>query len=414
MTEGVSSTRGDIAAYLLGQWAKTVPWVMLETYGLVIWSRQLAHGPVFAGVLVLLGMLIHSVFDLLIGSHVDRLSSIRVRLLAVLGLVTGAPLLVLAMGAPHQMPLWACVLALLLLRLSYAAFDMPHNAWMTALVQQAGDAGWLASARLLATFLATTTIAVLGQMLLTPRGPTTIWLAMAVALLWVLGCAPAAARVRMCQPISSRPKAPVSSGWQWLRDREVILLLLLTAANVVLLAFAYASFAFLARERLADIRWAGWAVGAVASGKVTTLPAWGAFHGNRWRAMGTGFGLCALGSSMLAISANPALFLLAGGVLGAGAGGINVMSWSLLPRLANRLDARHGEVSARLTASFTAMTKAAAGVGALLLALTLPFETPRGNIDLRFALVGFAFLICLAAIPAFARYIQVDKVQAVT
>jgi len=241
-----------------------------------------------------------------------------------------------------------------------------------------------------------------------------IWLAMVASLLWLLGCAPAAARVAVHLPISPRPKAPVSSGWRWLRDREVVLLLVLTAANVVLLAFAYASFAFLARERLADIRWAGWTAGAVAGGKIATLPAWEALRGNRWRAMGAGFGLCALGSSLLAINANPALFLLAGAVLGAGAGGINVMSWSLLPQLADRLDARHGEVSARLTASFTAITKAAAGGGALLLALTLPFEASRANIDPRFALVGIAFLMCLAATWTFARYVQVDKMQPAT
>ncbi|PJG47076.1 hypothetical protein CAF53_01625 [Sphingobium sp. LB126] len=411
MTEGLSRTREDIAAFLLGQWAKTVPWIMLETYGLAIWSKQLVNTPAIAGTLVLLTMIVHATLDLLIGSQVDRLMPSKVRMLAVLGLVTGVPLLILAIGVPPSVSLWMCVLAFFLLRSSYAAFDVPHNAWMTSLVRQAGDAGWLASGRLMATFLATMTVAMLGQRLLAPEGTVTIWLAVVVALLWGLGCAPAASRLTARAPIVSRSEVRALSSWQWLRDKEVVLLLLLTAANVILLAFTYASFAFFAQERLADIRWAGWVVGAVASGKIAALPAWGIFRGSRWRAMGAAFGLCALGAAMLAVSTNRALFLLAAGLLGAGAGGINVTSWSLLPPLANRLDLTHGEVSARLTAGFTAITKVATGVGALVLSLTLPFGSSQAVIDIRFALVSAAFLVCFGVIQIFARGIAGSTAQ---
>ncbi len=402
MRRRIASGHADALAYLVAQWAKTLPWVAFETYALLIWSRQLGIDTGSAGAWLFAAMFVHAFFDLILGTWIDRLPPRVVRTLAVGGLVLGMPLFLIALGVSARLPVWACVLALFLFRGGYAAFDVPHNAWITRLVDGAATGNWLASGRLAAIFLATGTLALIGQRFITAHGVAAPEFAILVATLWMLGSLPAALRLAP-QPRRARVEpARTEHGWGWLSDERTMGLLGLNAASVVLLAFASAALVFVAGDRFGDVRWAGWAAGFLSVGKIAALPLWGFQADNRWRAMGAALLLCSLGAWLLAIAARVPVFLLGSFLLGTGAGGINVLCWSLLPEISERLSASHGEINARLVATFTAATKIAVGVGLLLLGVAgsahafalryLDVSVPIFILALLYAAVGAAVL----------------------
>lgn len=144
-------------AYWMAHIGKSLLWAASDLITLYTLVTLYAVDPLVAGAMFLAALTANAVADMGVGVWLDRHPAHGAPL-------AGAALLISALAFPATMlaaPLGsgALVVAMLIFRVAYAGYDVPHNALMTQLAPDAGRAAWLSRGRTIGTGIAAFTVA---------------------------------------------------------------------------------------------------------------------------------------------------------------------------------------------------------------------------------------------------------------
>lgn len=363
-----------LAGFGGSHFGRTLTWVAADLYALYALT-QVAHlQPALAGLVFLVTMSLSAVCDFAIGWALDRRGIPSTPWLVAAALASSAALVV---SLTARSPIIA-VSAAIGFRLTYALYDVPHNAMLQRLRDDATPVVTLSAVRFLTGAAASFAVAGLAAGLMGDHGrglSSLAWIAGVVAGVSMALYAPAMAR----DPYGQGEGGDLSDGAALAPILALVAVALLGAVMGGLLTKA---LAFIADLQIGRGDWSGRALAILTIGRVASAPVW-TFAARRrplLQLTALAFGVVALGGLAMALSPRTGLLILdlSIAVLGFGFGGVTVYSWALLPDLgaALRRGSSH-ETIHRAVAAYTALNKLALGLSGGVMAGLLTVTTAQ-------------------------------------
>lgn len=390
------SSRHDVRDYALAHLGKSFFWVAGDALTLFVLIRQGGFSPAWAGVSFLGAMSLNAVGDIVVGHWADR-GADRGRAMAPI-LIAAVPLIGVSFAASLFLSsrYWGwTVVAILVFRLAYAVFDVPHNTMMSRLSQTPAIGLRIAKLRTIGSGLASLVVGVVTVPLLEHQAES--------VALPLVGVLIVASVLLMVPYLSNLPRLerlprgidPVCTDAQ-IGSPTLGLAGLCTAAALLTAALAALSKALMQVD-IDHNTWASSALLTLSIGRVGAIGIAGTAIARFGR---DGAFRAALLCATLLILVLPAAInfdpMAATGVIlliGVANGLEIITSWILL-NASVRSSAQSSRQGSMRVATFTMTTKLASGTGGLLLGLTLSGLTPDGILD---SITLWSLCLCAAA-----------------
>lgn len=140
------------SAYSTAHVGKSLLWAASDLLTLYVLVTLYAMAPTVAGALFLVSLAANAVADLGVGIWLDRHPQHASALAAGALMVSAASFPATMLLAPYGTG--AVLAAMMLFRIAYAGYDVPHNALMARLAPDPGQAAWLSRGRTIGTGIA--------------------------------------------------------------------------------------------------------------------------------------------------------------------------------------------------------------------------------------------------------------------
>ncbi len=376
MTLGGASRRYAWVAYCAAHFGKSLLWAASDLLTLYVLVTLYRIDPVVAGTLFLFALGANAVADLGVGVWLDRHPRHGAMLATAALAVSAASFPATMLLAPHGG--FAVLAAMLVFRIAYAGYDVPHNALMARLAPEPRQATWLSRGRTIGTGLAGAVVAYCAHEIATARtiGPV-LWTLSATAFMIGMLLVPLLARLPLIPP----PPAQSGDGrlalpWPFLIASVTGIVALGALAKAVLHVPVFAGTAPIDAATMLLMLTAGRTLSALVPLRIADARM-------GLRLLGIAYLVAALVAIAVALSiAAPALL-----TLGLAMGVTNLIGWALLPALAR---------GAKGYGIYTMASKLALGGAGLALATGLgraPSFAPG-------LFAWFAILVALACLAA--------------
>lgn len=150
---------GAWSVYCAAHFGKSLLWTASDLLTLYVLVTLYRMDPVVAGALFLVALGANAVADLGVGVWIDRHPRHGAMLATMALAVSAASFPATMLLAPQRG--FAVLTAMLVFRIAYAGYDVPHNALMARLASEPEQATWLSRGRTIGTGLAGSAVAVM-------------------------------------------------------------------------------------------------------------------------------------------------------------------------------------------------------------------------------------------------------------
>jgi GPH family glycoside/pentoside/hexuronide:cation symporter len=374
MAQGFRGDKAQVARYAISTFGKTLPWAAADSFSLYFLTDGAGVSSSTAGLLVLIFFGWAALCDPIAGWLFDayrRSGRPEGRYFLVSAVLAGVCFVASFCRAPSGWPAIPFLLtAGLAFRASYAVMDVPHNAFIARLAKGRVNVVSLGAVRLLATLLGALAATVAARPFLSDTAAQlSANLALyavgvgGVGLMLFLAFFPKPERAEASKPLATQPR-PVPRDWKIVP----VFFLGIFLANTVAGLFSK-DIIYIAKYVFRRPAWTSEAFILFTTGKLAAVLLWDRIARTigLMDALKAAFGLTAMMAVIAAFLAPwPRVLGFALLVFGLGLGGVNLLSWAVLPSLAPP-----SESGARFFGLYTALAKVAAGVSGLVLGLLL-------------------------------------------
>lgn len=397
-----------LVGYAVSTFAKSLPWIAADSFGLYFLTEVAGILPATAGTLVLVFYLFGAVCDPIAGVLFDRRKrDTRATRRYFIAAQLAAGLFFVA-GFTAGLGVVGLLLAGLAFRAAYAVMDVPHNALLGVLARSGDQATDLGAARLCAALAASFAVTFgAGPVLYAAPSKggeafllyaALIALAGGVLFLIILPIPPAQAEATQ----TGRDAAPSAIAGHL--PRALPWFLSSMAAEGLIAGFVAKDAAYLSKYVFGGPGWAILALAALSAAKLAAVPIWlavqrrfglaGAWRGALALLIAASFGFAVLGP-------RPDFSLGLIFSLGVGLGGANMLAWASMGSLALKTSAGAGRPLASPFGAFTAVSKVALGLSGWLVGQTMAVAEARGGEPMRELIYhGFGLIAVLGVLTA--------------
>ena len=414
---------GANVAYASGNFGKSLVGSFLEIFALFYLTDILQVSPTLAGLILLLSLVWDGVTDPIMGIIADRL---RKTLSTVKSFFyVGAPVTAIAFIAffnadrvAADFQLAYLLVTLLICRSAYTVVDVPHNAMLALITNDARERTNLASLRIFFSSVGRIGVTLAALYLLadssveasTPRFATASVL-LACAYLAILGiCLRSVARIEIRSSVEAAGFATSLRAvlQSVAKNRQLLIVFGLTALTSTTVPILSNTILYFAKYQLQEIDLASVALLLLASTQAVSLLFWSKFSNRLAQKKHASqlantilAGTCAL--FMLTLSAPLGLYALAL-LSGVAIGGIHMLNWSMLPDAMDdrgTVDGERHDMS--IFGLYTLTNKICMGIAQALTGLVLAAYGYEANSEVPAGTIG-AIIATLLALPALGSF----------
>ena len=371
-----------LAAFSATNYGKGLVWTLADVFFLVFATDTLGINPALAGALVLATLIWDAVTDPVVGALIDRSDFLSRRHGRTL--VLAAPLMAIFLSVTFAVQILDGALAvigffvgMMLFRTGFTFSDIPDNALFARIARTRAERLFSASARKTMATVAALTVTISTAWVFDEGG---VWTEGSRILVVVLLAAPLAVgsillgahavrshdrrqrldrRVHTLRDLARSARHPAA--------RRLIAHVFCSTLGIAIFG---ASLVYFSRFVLGDASWFATAMSVFFLAQAAGVFAWSAFaiELEERLCLCAAAGLAGIAATVFVFSSGPVTLLVAVGLFGFAAGGLNTLRWSLTPWVIDQIEEDTSfRLEALLVALLSLTIKSAIGVSALLL-----------------------------------------------